>query len=253
LSLAVINTVKWEVPDYLTGVAVNSDKFITAYNNMVDWVVTNMPENVILHSISIGNEVDLVLSTDQEWEDYTKFFQKTAQHIQTNHSEIEVGVKTTVMGGVFTSKKTKIQLLNQYSDVVMLNYYPQDSEFRVLDPEIVTQHYGDIVTAFPNKDIRLTEVGYQSGSEYCGSSEVKQAEFFHYMFKAWDTYNNKIKLVVIDWLYDQSPKIIEEWKDYYGSDPALVEYLSTLGLLNYDGTEKEAWKQVKTEVEARGW
>jgi hypothetical protein len=58
---------------------------------------------------------------------------------------------------------------------------------------------------------------------------------------------------VVNWLYDQSPATIEEWKDYYGDTPALVEYLSTLGICNYNGTEKPAFQQIKTETKARNW
>ncbi|HBH49760.1 MAG TPA: hypothetical protein DDX98_14035 [Bacteroidales bacterium] len=253
LSLAVINTVKWEIPEYLVGIAVNSQQFIDAYNAMVDWVIASMPKNVDLEFISIGNEVDLVLSTDEDWADYTDFYSATANHIQTNYSGIKVGVKTTVMEGLFTTKKTKVQLINNYSDVVMLNYYPQNHQFQVLDTSIVHAHFADIVTAFPTKDIWMTELGYQSGSNLCASSELKQAHFYHNMFQAWDTQKEHIKLVLINWLFDQSPQLIEEWKEYYGNDPALVEYLSTLGLLNYDGTYKSAWLQVLEETKVRGW
>jgi hypothetical protein len=118
-----------------------------------------------------------------------------------------------------------VQLINNYSDVVMLNYYPQNHQFQVLDTSIVHAHFADIVTAFPTKDIWMTELGYQSGSNLCASSELKQAHFYHNMFQAWDTQKEHIKLVLINWLFDQSPQLIEEWKEYYGNDPALVEYL----------------------------
>ncbi len=253
LSLAVINTVAWEVPDYLKDINVNSPEFISAFNSMVDWVLDAFPDEVEIRYISIGNEVDLVLSTDGEWEAYTDFFKQASTHIKTNYGNIDVGVKTTIMGGLYGTEKTKIQLINQHSDVIMLNYYPQDQQFKVMAPDIVDAHFGDIVTWFPNKEIFLTEVGYQSGDNYCESSEVKQALFYHNMFNTWDKYKGKIKMTIIDWLYEQSPETIEAWKGYYGDSPALVEYLSTLGLLNYDGTEKAAWKQVTTETKARGW
>ncbi|MCK5028255.1 MAG: hypothetical protein KAR57_01385 [Bacteroidales bacterium] len=99
----------------------------------------------------------------------------------------------------------------------------------------------------------MTEVGYQSGLEYCNSSEAKQAEFYHHLFTAWDTYKDNIKFVLVDWLHDQSLALIEEWKDYYGTDPALVEYLSTLGVCNNDGTDKYAFQQIKEELKARNW
>ena len=73
------------------------------------------------------------------------------------------------------------------------------------------------------------------------------------MFKCWDDHREQSKFMLINWLHDQSPATIEEWKDYYGDDSGLVEYLSTLGLRNYDGTDKAAWKQVKEEANSRNW
>jgi beta-mannanase len=59
----------------------------------------------------------------------------------------------------------------------MLNYYPQHNDFEVLNPDKVIEHFSDLVSYFPDKDIWIPEVGYQSGTEYCNSSESKQAEF----------------------------------------------------------------------------
>ena len=39
---------------------------IEAFNNLVDWVVENIPSNVDLICISVGNEVDLYLD-DSGW------------------------------------------------------------------------------------------------------------------------------------------------------------------------------------------
>ncbi len=252
-SIALINTVAWEIPEYLEGVDITSVQFVNAFKNMIDWFLENVPENVEIPYLSIGNEVDLVLEGNTDWNDYTSFYQQVATYIQTNYPNIPVGVKTTVMSGVFKSELAKIQAINQYSDIVMLNYYPQNDNFEVLDPEIVYTHFGQLVSYFPDKDIWMTEVGYQSGSKYCNSSEAKQAEFYHHLFTAWDLYKDNIKLILIDWLHDQSPALIEEWKDYYGDDPALVEYLSTLGICNHDGTDKYSFGQIKTEAKARNW
>jgi len=252
-SIAVINTVKWEVPAYLEEVPSNDQQFINAFNNMIDWFIVNIPSIVDIYSISIGNEIDLVLESENDWNEYTTFFEEAANHIRTNFPIIKIGVKNTIMGGIYGSELEQIQSINEFSDVVMLNYYPQNDNFQVLEPDVVYNHMSEWVNYFPDKEIWLTEVGYQSGSEYCNSTELKQAEFYHHFFIAWDQHKDKIKFVLIDWLHDQSPETIAEWEDYYGNDPALVEYLSTLGLRNYDGTDKPAWLQLKAEVSARNW
>jgi len=253
LSIAVINTVAWEVPPYLENVSPDTEQFISAFIDMLTWVMGKVPENVNLESISIGNEVNLVLDGEQAWSSYTAFYEEAVDRAHVKFPDLKIGVKTTAYAGLFAGEQSEIQAINSYSDVIMLNYYPQDHQFRVYDPAIVHDDFNKLTALFPNREIRLMEVGYQSGSEYVNSSEVKQARFFHEMFTAWDDHRDQIKLILINWLHDQSPQTIEEWKDYYGDDPALVEYLSTLGLRNYDGTDKPAWLQIKTEANARGW
>ncbi len=252
-SIAVINTVTWEVPSYLDNTDPDSAQFISAFNNMIDWFMANVPSTVTIPSISIGNEVDLVLSGSDDWQKYEDFYKAASQHIKDNYPEVKVGVKTTVMGGLFKDEKDEIISINQYSDVIMLNYYSQNDSFEVKPPSDVHDDFKEIVACFPNNEIWFTEIGYQSGSTYCKSSEEKQAKFYHEMFTAWDTYRENIKFVLINWLHDQSPETIESWKDYYGDSEGLVEYLSTLGLRNYDNTDKLAFPQVKKEAFARGW
>lgn len=176
-SISVINTVKWEIPDYLNGVDITSAQFESAFNNLIDWFVSTVPENVEIVYLSIGNEVDLVLESNEDWADYTEFYQGAVSHIHSNYPSINVGVKTTVMNGVYKTELDKLKDINQYSDIIMLNYYPQNDYFEVLDPNIVKTHFSYIVSQFTDKDIWFTEVGYQSGDVLCKSSEKNKQNF----------------------------------------------------------------------------
>lgn len=253
LSLAVVNTVHSTVPDYLSGSDWDSPEMIEAFNNLVDWVLSEIPSNVTVISLSIGNETDLFLS-DDAWVDYIQFVASTSDYIRSSYPDIVLGVKNTVMNGVIGYDLFYVQQVNQYTDVVMLTYYPQTSSFQVMDPEVVHSHLEQIVISFPGREIWLNEVGYQSGSEYCGSSLSEQAEFYHEFFTAWDDCRVNIKLVLIDWLHDISGEQLAEMEEYYGiSDPGFLEYLATLGLRYHDGTDKYAWTQLLEETQARGW
>ena len=253
LSLAVVNTVHSTVPDYLQNSDWDSPEMIAAFNDLVDWVLSEIPVNVTILSISIGNETDLFLS-DDAWENYIQFVAATSDYIRSYYPGISLGVKNTVTNGVLGGDLSHVQQVNQYTDVVMLTYYPQSSAFGVMDPEVVHSHLQLIVSSFPGREIWLNEVGYQSGSEYCGSSLTKQAQFYHEFFTAWDVNRQNIKLVLIDWLHDISSEQLAEMEEYYGiSDPGFLEYLATLGLRYHDGTDKYAWVQLLEETQARDW
>jgi hypothetical protein len=253
LCIAVINTVRRTAPAYLSAYDYDDPGFIAAFKGMMDWLMAHIPENVTVPAISIGNEVDLLLEGD-DWDSYKTFYQEVVSYLKNSYPEHKYGVKTTVMNGVLGDKQAKIQAMNLYSDVVMLNYYPQSDSFRVLEPEMVHQHFVEIVGLFRGKQLWFTEVGYQSGSQYCGSSKTMQGHFYHELFKAWDTFNLNVRCININWLHDQPAGQVGEWALYYGlADPAFIEFLSTLGLRNYDNSDKPAWQQLLTETGIRGW
>lgn len=254
LTISVINTVKSTLPEYLQGYQFSSPDVVGAFNTMADWVFQQLDPSVTIAGFSIGNEIDIYLQGTGAWNDYTQFFQQTSAHSRTQRPNIPVGVKCTVTDGVLGGELSQIQQINTHSDVVMINYYPNGPQFAVLDPDVVHTHFDIVTEGFPGGEIWFTELGYQSGSAYCGSSETKQAQFYHEMFTAWDTHRDQIGMILVDWLHDVTPEQVAEWTEYYGlSEPAFIEFLSTLGLRNHDHTDKYAWLQVQAEAQARGW
>jgi len=253
LTIAVINTVVRTVPDYLDGYDYNSPEVIQAFDNMIEWVLGQISPTVTIAALSIGNEVDILLDGSAQWSDYEGFFLAAAANLNQNHPDLPIGVKCTVMNGLFKGEAGEIQSINQFTDMVMLTYYPLDDWFSVLPASAVHEHFDQVVSYFPEGEIWITEVGYPSGLQ-CNSSETSQAHFFHEVFTAWDDHKDKIDFLLIDWLHEATPEQVAEWELYYGlSDPAFLEFLATLGLRNYDNTDKYAWVQLLAETNARGW
>ena len=251
-SLASINTVKRTEPAYLADKAFDDPAYIRAFTNLVDYIMTNKAENVTVAYISIGNEVDIYLDGD-DWAAYYTFVAQSAAHIRQHYPGVPVGTKVTVMDGLLGSKQAQVVDLIELTDVAMLNYYPQNASFEVLEPSIMDTHLEQI-TQLVQKPIYFTELGYQSGSRYAGSSEAQQAAFYHQFFRQWDSYREQIKLVNVVWLHDVSPEQVSEWQVYYGvGSPAFAEYLGTLGVRHHDHTDKPAWQQILTDAHARGW
>ena len=135
----------------------------------------------------------------------------------------------------------------------MLNYYPQDNQFRVHDLELIEEQL-ERVMELVDSEIYFTEIGFQSGKVHCNSSEEKQAEFYHWLFKFWDDYHTEIEFVQINWMHDISDQTLQFYGEYYGStEGPFLEYLGTLGLKNNDESSKLAWEQIKVDAHARGW
>ena len=253
LTFAVINTVARTTPDHLDQYDWNDPQLIAAFNDMADWVFSQLPAELVVLGVALGNEVNYVLEDDQ-WVSYGEFVQAAGTHLRGLNSELKIGVKTTVIDGLFGYQGTLIKNLNEHTDVVMLNYYPQDHLFQVLAPSRVHNDFSRVTTEFQYDEIWYTEVGYQSGTEYCQSSQDQQAAFIHELFTAWDSNKDFTRLLLIDWLHDASSAQLEEWGSYYGStDPAFLEFLGTLGLRTHDGHDKNAWIQLKAETAPRGW
>ena len=135
----------------------------------------------------------------------------------------------------------------------MVTYYPLNGDFSVREPAVVHEDFDKLTKAYLEKPIYILEAGYPSSKD-CDSSEAKQAEFITETFRAWDSHAEKIVLISFSWLNDISPASVDELEGYYGfSNRGFAAYLGSLGLLNYDGSEKSAFRQLKAEAEARGW
>ena len=252
LTLSVIDTVSLRVPHDLQNLAFDDPQMIRRFNAFLDYVATQIPD-LYLTSLTIGNEIDYFLGNNQQaWTAYETFYQETGHHAREVFSDVPVGTKTTV-GSLTAEKATYVQSINQYSDVILLTYYPLDDRFAVQSPGSVHDDFARVVKAYPAKDIYLMEVGYPSG-EKNNSSHEKQAAFIHELFLAWDEYAERIKFISYTWMNDPSDVVLRNMEKYYGSsDAGFISCLATLGLRTNQGEDKTAFRQWQKEAAIRGW
>lgn len=252
LALTPIDTNNLRLPPYLKDKAFDDPEVIERFKRLLDYVFSQLPD-LELTSLAIGNEIDGYLGTNQQlWQEYTRFFQETSAYARTKRPGLLVGSKLG-FGGLTNEAHTLSADLIRASDVVMLTYYPLNGDFTVKNPEVVHEDFAKLVALFPDKPIYMLEAGYPS-SPLLGSSEEKQADFVHEIFRAWDTQAEHIKLLDFLWLHDIPPAVVEELGEYYRlEDEKFLAYLATLGLRTFDGKDKEAFKVLGLETKQRGW
>lgn len=254
LVVVPIDTVQNRMPADLHGLALDDPQVITRFQRLLDYIFTQIPA-LQLVALSIGNEVDVYFGADATlWNEYTRFFAATAAYARLQRPGLQVGVKTTYNGAVVTARE-QVGRLNQASDTVLVTYYPCYDNFTVKAPTLVPADFAALVSAFPSKPIMLAELGYPS-SLLLNSSQTKQKTFIDYVFKAWDTYHNRIQLILFERLHDLSAAEAQAQASAYGPlTPQTAAFFETLGLRTYAGagTAKAAFRALQTHTKARGW
>jgi len=252
LTIATIDTNRIRLPEDLHGRSFDDPEVIARFGRLLDYVFTQIPD-VDLAVLAIGNEVDATLGADEGmWQAYRVFFEAAAAHARASRPAIPVGVKMT-LGGLTGDSREQAQKVNALADLVLVTYYPLESDFDVRPPQVVHDDLAGLVALYPGRPIGVLEIGYPS-SEVLGSSEALQAEFVRQVFQAWDDHAAEIVLLNFTWLTDASDEAVDGWKNYYGlRDDHFAAYLASLGLRRSDGTPKAALEALASEAHARGW
>ncbi len=252
LEINPVDTLKRRMPSDLATLPFDDPTVISRYENLLTWVFSQIPD-VQLTSLTIGNEVDVYLDNHpSEWPHYRNFFQQVSAYARTLRPGLKVGVKGT-FSGMTGGAESNMQALNQYSDVVEVTYYPLNTDFTPESPTVVSGDFNTLTGLYPGRIIYMLEAGYPASTQ-CGSSEAKQAQFINQIFSAWDAHADQIKLISFTWLTDLSPQTVDQLVAYYGiSAPCFAQYLATLGVITYDGREKQAYTNLGQDAHIRGW
>ena len=253
LSLGInpIDTVNVRLPEDLRGRSWDDPEVIERYKRLLDFALMEVSA-LELNSLTIGNEIDGVLKSPEEWTAYEKFFKATAEYARRFWPGLRVGTKG-MMAGLTGRFAAEFQRINRHADVVMVTYYPLNEDFSVEAPDTVHKAFAELTALYPEKPVYVMEIGYPSGAEL-GSSQVAQARFISEAFRMWDRYAGRIEYMEFTWMNDQSESQLDVWEEYYGlNQPHFREFLGTLGLRDENGRNKAGYERLLREAEARGW
>ena len=250
------------LPTDLAGSAYDDAAVITAFENFLSNLhsrLTNLNTSGKLTRIQIGNEIDAYLGSDAtKWAQWQSFFNAAKAKINSLWGS-GVEVSSVVQFSALQNASVRTQYLNALAsmDSATLTYYPLNADFTMRPPSTVASDFDFVANTIANKAIVFQECGYPS-SAVNNSSEALQADFISAVFEAWDTHRDRIPLIDFTWQYDVSQNTVEQWVIDYGmsgqpNKNAFKTYLGTLGLSNFDGTEKPALQRLKDELKKRHW
>jgi hypothetical protein len=252
------------VPPDLLGVPFDDPRMIFRFFRVLDYVFSQLP-TVTLTSLGIGNEVDEYLRYfPGELTAYKQFYDWSNYYAKQLRPGIKIGVSAN-LGALLSPRYSELAWLNQYSDVLMVLYYPMNvawsaetgeiSLFEVRAPSEVGPDVDRLSGLFPGIHMQFKEAGYPTCG-VCGSSEELQRQFISAMFSAWDAHRDQIDLVTFFRYSDFSPDEIDHYADYYRSQSVQFRsFLGTLGLRTWpaNGQFKPAFTQLAIEARTRGW
>lgn len=238
LALPVIYTVTDRRPKDLKALEWDDPKVIHRFETYVTEVLNRL-SGTDLVVIAIGNEIDVYLTRDKDWQKYQNFYAAAKDIVHKLRPDVVAGV-TFTWQGMQGDNAHQAASLNMHSDAIFINYYPLDSNFRVLPPDDIASQLDAMISAADGKPVYLLETGYPSGG--CGSSEAMQLAYIQELLAGWEQRKSAIALVNLVWLHDIAQTTVDHYESYYGvANPCFVDYLSTLGLRSLNGKNKLAF------------
>ena len=261
ITIAPFETANNRIPKDLRQLPYDDSKVIERFEKFIDWVY-EVTDGLDVVAIVLGNEFDIHLAFQaangsDRWDEFERMAAQTKSYVKSlNRWRAAPFALEPTYDGLTGPYRHKLQRINQLADVIGVSYYPL-KENSVHEPTILGKHLTNLFKLYPHKKIDFYQYGYPSSTRINGSLE-KQRQFIEETFNKWDMYNDKIRLITFTWLYDVQQVHIEGMgTETLGSLPpsqAFVEFLGSLGLHGQKvGSEKPAFKELKKQLQLRGW
>lgn len=239
LGIQVVNTTVKELPADVSGLAFDDPQLIERFKSLLDGLAPLLRSRV--RYLSIGNETDVYLAMHpEELKPFQMFLEAARKHARSISSDLVVG---TTLTDAAVGNQQFVDLV-QNMDAHFLTYYHGqhglDGQFK--DPSSTKSDLVALLGKLDDRPVCFQEIGYPAHEAI--SSPTAQAEFVSGVFDAWEESGDRIAFVNYFMLYDFPASVVEDQVSYYGvteGQESLVQFLSSLGLHEVDGTARPAW------------
>ncbi len=238
-----------DVPDYLSGRAIDDPEVISRFNQLMTWIIPLFVERGG-YAISVSNEPDNIFQDDEKLADQMiRFFEPVQDHIHT--LDENMGVSITMSFGNLKHSRKEMKKIMKLVDYACFNFY--GSDFLLDQPYSTAENeinIGEMIEFSGSKNIVIQELGLHTDDSLMNSSEQLQRDFFDTFFNKMEQ-ESQIKAAYIFQMVDWSPTTVEIFNALFESDVPqsfIDEYsaiLKTIGLIDFEtGQRKLAWKTV---------
>jgi len=173
--------------------------------------------------------------------------------VKAKHPETTVAISVT-FGGISDPKlRPRIDTFVSTADVALLTYYFGSNGFGSPVGTTVTKDLETMLAFAGSKPLALKEFGYATGVK--GNSPDGQALFVSETFRAWDANALRIPMLTFSRMWDGDRKQCEDQAKFYGlpGNEEFIQFLCTLGLRAFDGTNKKAFARFSEAAKSRGF
>lgn len=256
LVIPVIHTaVKGLIPDDLEELAFDDPEFIQRFTDFALDVLDRYP----VQYLSIGNEVnDYFVDHRSEIPSYERFFLEVKTAIQEQHPDVLVAMTFAYHDAEKTGAIDIIQKLN-LGDFLPFTLYLYNQGFIFnRDPLELEAYFNRILDLAGDKPIAFAEIGWSTAESLKGT-QLNQTLFLQEAFRLLAEHQEQIEFLAwfalhdntLETSYESALTFIPHRPDLVQDEAFMtvfVDFLNYMGLLESDGTPKEAWEnfQVKS-------
>lgn len=253
---SIISIDQNNTPDRFRGTPLDDPKLLDAYEVYLRDFMARYGAHLDFYNI--GNEVSTYFSAHpEEWPGFIGYVKRGATVLRELKPELKIGIVFTSDGGARFWPDVAPLL-----DYFAYTYYapfstsgnksPAKDALDPASPQYFPKAMEEMLALAAGKPVMITEIGCPSSPEIDSSPEV-QAQFVELLFDWLEEHDEQVLgicfLELQDWSPTEMPQKLQNVLDErIWRIPGMLEYLTSLGLLNLDGTKKPAYEVFKRAV-----